>query len=159
MTVIEAIKRAQRTAPVDVMGLAGDLGVRVNVMRLDEDVSGELKRVSGDVFEINVNALHPPTRQRFTIAHELGHYLYHRELIGEGVDDNKAYRRSDGHRFPSTRIGAREESDANRFAANLLMPFDLIARLRAEGLNRAQMARRLEVSEQALAIRTGEPYP
>ena len=158
MTVIDAIKRAQRSAPVDVEGLAKDLGVRVNVAWLDGDVSGELVR-HGDRYEINVNATHAPTRQRFTIAHELGHYIYHRDLIGDGIDDDRAYRSTSVGRYHNTRIGPMQETEANRFAANLLMPYHLLDRLRAEGLGRTEMAHRLQVSEHALAIRTGQPYP
>lgn len=157
--VIDRIKRAQRAAPVDVLGLAEDLGVRVNDSVLDSDISGELVQVSPGVFEINVNARNPVTRQRFTIAHELGHYLYHKDLIGSGVDDDRAYRSTSRGRYFNTRIGPREETAANQFAANLLMPWRLIEELRGEGLTRGQMAGRLLVSEHAMAIRLGEQYP
>ena len=159
MTIIEAIKRAQQTAPVNVEGLARDLGVRVTYPWVDDDISGELRRMSGDKFEISVNGTHAPTRRRFTLAHELGHFIYHRDLIGDGVDDNRAYRRTSTARYALTRIGTHEETEANRFAANLLMPMHLINQLRGEGLTRQQMAKRLEVSEHALAIRLGESYP
>lgn len=50
-----------------------------------------LERV-GDTFLITVAANDPLTRQRFTLAHELGHYMLHRTLIGDGLDDDRAYR-------------------------------------------------------------------
>ncbi|MEO0625256.1 MAG: ImmA/IrrE family metallo-endopeptidase [Pseudomonadota bacterium] len=158
-TAIEKISEAQRLAPVDVIRLAEDLGVRVNETFLDGEISGELVRNSNGGFEINVNASHAPTRQRFTVAHELGHFLQHRDLIGDGLDDDRAYRSTQSGRYFNTRIGPRQETQANQFAASLLMPSHLIERLRNEGLDRREMAARLGVSEHAMAIRLGEPYP
>lgn len=158
-TLTDKIRRAQRAAPVDVEGLAMDLCVQVNFTRLGPDISGELVRTKDGGYEVNVNSDHPETRQRFTLAHELGHYLLHRSLIGDGVDDDRAYRSTQAGRYHNTRIGPRQETQANKFAADLLMPFHLIEELRSEGLDRARMARRLKVSEHAMAIRLGEPYP
>ncbi len=157
-TIFDKIKAAQRAAPVDVDGLAKALGVEVNHSFLDTDISGELVR--GDAqFVVNVNAKDPQTRQRFTLAHELGHLIHHRELIGSGLDDDRAYRSTSAGRYFNKRIGPRQETEANKFAANLLMPWHLIEELQAEGLTRPQMAKRLGVSEHAMAIRLGEPYP
>jgi hypothetical protein len=158
-TIINAIRKAQRVAPVDVVGLAEELGLRVNFSFLDPGVSGELRRVSEDSYEINVNARDPETRQRFTIAHELGHFINHRDLIGDGVDDDRAYRSTSVGRYHNTRIGPKQETEANKFAASLLMPRDIISELKGDGLSRSQMAKRLGVSEHALAIRTGDQYP
>ncbi len=158
-TLIESIRRAQRSAPVNVEGLASELGVRVNHSFLEAGISGELVRVSGDHFEINVNGLDPVTRRRFTIAHELGHYIYHRDLVGDGLDDDRAYRSTSTGRYFNTRIGPKQETEANQFAASLLMPKHLVDELKSAGLQRADMAKRLEVSEHAMAIRLGEPYP
>lgn len=159
MKLIDAIKRAQRFAPVDVLGLASELGVEVREAWMDDNLSGELEHFGGDRYIIYVNAHHPLTRKRFTIAHELGHYLYHRDLIGDGVGDDRAYRSTQVGRYFNQRIGPVEETEANRFAANLLMPYQLIQQLQNEGLDRKGMASRLQVSEHALAIRLGEPYP
>jgi Zn-dependent peptidase ImmA (M78 family) len=160
MKILDAIKRAQVNAPVNVFGLAADLGVKINTVWFDDpEISGELvKRPDGN-YEINVNGLHPVTRQRFTVAHELGHFIYHRDLIGDGITDNKAYRSTAGYRYSNSRIGPRHETQANRFAASLLMPHELIEDLREQGLGRDRIAAALQVSEHALAIRTGESYP
>ncbi|MCB2012313.1 MAG: ImmA/IrrE family metallo-endopeptidase [Geminicoccaceae bacterium] len=158
-TIVQLIHRAQRTAPVDVCGLAEDLGLTVNMAYLDADVSGELVQVGPDKYAINVNALDANSRQRFTIAHELGHYIYHRDLIGDGVDDDRIYRSTSSGRYHNTRIGPREETEANKFAASLLMPQHLIDKIRDEDSPRKKMAETLGVSEHALAIRLGEPYP
>ena len=54
-----------------------------------------------------------PLRDRFTIAHELGHYILHSRLAG--VEKLKATRSGHG----------RVEWEANWFAAGLLMPADI----------------------------------
>ena len=128
-TMISALRRAQSHYPVDVEGLCRELGIRTHAAWLGDEVSGELVPVDGH-YQINVNANHGERRQRFTIAHELGHFFHHRHLIGTGIGDDRAYRSTGAGRYHNTRIGPREETEANRFAANLLMPTHLIERLK-----------------------------
>jgi len=155
--ISEAIARAQAKAPVDVEGLAVDLGLRVHRAYLEKDTSGELIRLGNGGFQINVNANDVLTRQRFTIAHELGHYIYHRNLIGAGLDDSKAYRSVDGGKYRNTAIGPREESEANRFASNLLMPESLLRPCLDEGLDVEALADAFQVSKQAMRVRLSRP--
>ena len=100
-------------------------------------------------------------RRRFTAAHELGHYVYHRELIGDGIYDDAAYRANDfSGRYRNPKIRMEHETQANRFASVVLMPTELIDRLERDRNLKPhnpqdvrEMARLLEVSEQALRIR------
>jgi Zn-dependent peptidase ImmA (M78 family) len=87
--------------------------VRIEPTDLGEDCSGVLVR-TGDSAVIGVNVMHHPNRQRFTIAHELGHYMLHKP--GTYVD--RAF-------YRNTESGSgtiKEEREANQFAAALLMP-------------------------------------
>jgi Zn-dependent peptidase ImmA (M78 family) len=158
MTLYSTIADAQKNAPVDPAALAAKLGISVEPMWLNDDMSGALVMVGPDKYEIHVNALHPQTRQRFTIAHELGHYVYHRALLGEGVNDNRAYRTTTADKLFNPRIGPKQETEANRFAASLLMPMEAVERLRGQGMSAADMARHLGVSQHAMSIRLGVPY-
>lgn len=146
--------------PVNVQALAQELGVTVRYAYLDEDISGMLEKTSDDDFIISVNATHPKTRQRFTIAHELGHYMLHRGLVGDGLDDDRAYRSTSAGRYHNTAIGPQEERQANHFAANILMPRRMIERVQqGEGLNSpAALARMFGVSEHSMCIRLGIEY-
>jgi hypothetical protein len=54
-------------------------------------------------------------RRRFTIAHELGHYLMHRDLFPKGIECNEE--------VVTFRNGTELEEEADTFAAYLLMPF------------------------------------
>jgi Zn-dependent peptidase ImmA (M78 family) len=146
--------------PVDIIGIIHALGIEYAEEVRPESMSGLVERY-GDGYRIVVNASHNPVRRRFTAAHELGHYVYHRELIGDGIYDDAAYRTTDiSGRYRNSKIRQEHETQANRFAAVVLMPSQLIHRLQEElGLDindpRAvhELARLLDVSEQALRIR------
>jgi IrrE N-terminal-like domain len=55
-------------------------------------------------------------RRRFTIAHEFGHYLMHRQLLPKGIECSEE--------AVTFRDGAALEQEADTFAAYLLMPLD-----------------------------------
>ena len=86
----------------------------------DDELSGMVYIKEGTPI-IGVNSLHHPNRQRFTIAHELGHLELHRPMITSSVHVDKNFPAL--MRDPRTATGTeRIEIDANRFAAELLMP-------------------------------------
>jgi Zn-dependent peptidase ImmA (M78 family) len=103
--------------PVPVDRIADGLGVPIVQESLERNVSGLLLRKEGNRAAIGVNATHAYLRQRFTIAHELGHFLLHpgRELILDHV-------RVDLRDDVSSMGTDRQEREANAFAAELLMP-------------------------------------
>jgi Zn-dependent peptidase ImmA (M78 family) len=71
---------------------------------------------------IGVNSTHSRTRQAFTIAHELGHLLLHGD-VEVHIDERRLLGRRD--QVSSKAVDPRE-IEANQFAAELLMPEDLI---------------------------------
>src|SRR5437773_283248 len=75
-------KHGTTAVPVDVSRLAEMEGVQIERSDFGEEISGLLVK-HGDRATIGVNARHAGGRQRFTIAHELGHFLLHssRELF------------------------------------------------------------------------------
>src|SRR6266581_833289 len=64
-------------APIPVEDLADGLKIDVRYSEGSDDVSGALIR-NKDAVVIAVNSAQHENRQRFTIAHELGHFLLHR---------------------------------------------------------------------------------
>ena len=110
----KTILEAQKNIPVDIISLCKDLGLRVfRVQNWTQAMSGMIRKdAEGETFSIYVNATHSNTRQRFTIAHELAHWILHRELIGDGVLDDGLYRSG---------LPVQIEVEANRFAADLLL--------------------------------------
>ena len=80
--------------PVKLGDLAKELGLIVVRSTLGARISGQIMP-STDApsgFEIKLNRYDSPERQRFTLAHEIAHYLLHRDSIGNGVFDNVLYR-------------------------------------------------------------------
>jgi Zn-dependent peptidase ImmA (M78 family) len=144
-STIEVVGSFLDRAPVDLWGMAERLGLMVRETKeWPNDISGSIQR-AGDKFLIKVNANHAPTRRRFTLAHEIAHYVLHRDLIGNGITDNALYR--------SEQPGFIE-TQANTYAANILMPAKLMRSAWAEGLCSCEaIAGKFEVSLQAAAIR------
>ncbi len=148
---------ARDSAPVKVNDIPLKLGIDLRFAYLGAHISGMLEWI-GSTYRITINASDPSTRQRFTLAHELGHYMLHRHLIGDGVIDDRAYRSTDKGKYHNTLIGPFEETRANKFAANLLMPRDLINSEKDKLTGNEdeiieQMANKFEVSKQSMAIR------
>lgn len=111
-------------APVPVDSIARQMGVDIRYSTLDDELSGMIFIKDGYAI-IGVNKLHHPNRQRFTIAHELGHFVMHKPLITNEVHVDRQFKvlMRDGNAATGTQ---REEVEANRFAAALLMPESLV---------------------------------
>lgn len=144
---------------VDVEKIAKSLGLKVVRGNLGPDVSGLLVRTP-QASHICVADGDGPTRQRFTIAHEIGHYvLKHQFEAGSHVHvDHGNYISQRGIR--ASQGVDRKEIEANQFAACLLMPKFLVAREVARfekaSLFDSQvvaLAETFKVSEQAMTIR------
>lgn len=149
--ILDVLDRHRERAPVNVEGAIADLGILLQRAPLADEISGMISRISDDLFQITVNSNHSPFRQRFTMAHELAHYIWHRRLIGDGLKDNRLYRADPA--LGNTRIGSRHERQANAWAARFLMPDHLIERYYAQGIHTAQeMAKKFAVSQRAMEI-------
>lgn len=112
---------------VDLDAISESLGVHVVRVAAPDDVSGFYFLVPSTGRPlIGVNADHHENRQRFTIAHELGHMLLH--SYDDVHYDRKGYGSGFGKimmRDENSSTGAvRNEIEANSFAAELLMPED-----------------------------------
>lgn len=147
-----------RSAPVEVREIASALGIRVQYEPAEDELSGFLLRdLSRQKTIIGVNDRHPENRQRFTIAHELGHFLLHeREKLH--IDRRFQVNLRDGK---SSKGESEEEKEANLFAAELLMPVQFIQKdlVAVEALDLendatiADLAKKYEVSTQAITFR------
>ena len=148
------VNDAQRQLPVNVEFLARALGLIVNKAHLQSNISGMMEKHK-DTYILTVNASDSSNRQRFTIAHEIGHYMLHRHLIGDGLTDDRVYRSMPDSKFFNPRIGPNEETEANKFAATLLMPYPAIKNdLLSNQYTVESMANKYGVSRSAMAIRT-----
>ncbi|SMD08015.1 protein of unknown function [Fulvimarina manganoxydans] len=137
--------------PVDVREMSKALGIRIETKALPDSISGKIERVGlfGDDYVITVNSGHSATRQRFTIAHEIAHFILHRDLIGDGIVDDALYR--------DHRLGDERERQANRYAASLLMPRRQVREAWDNGaITKGALARAFDVSPAVAEIRMRE---
>lgn len=145
--------------PVPVEHIAHQVGAVVSYQPFDsDDISGLLYRTEGAAPVIGVNSTNAKVRQRFTIAHELGHLHLHagHSLILERqmhVNFRDA---------TSATTSNKEEAEANQFAAELLMPRKLLeaslagllaSRPLSDAAIVTRLATRFEVSRQAMEFR------
>jgi len=133
------------TFPIDPVVLARRLSLEVYSAELGDDVFGMLVGDEGNSAVIYVDRDQPEKRMRFTVAHEIGHFLDRNARI----DDDVAFvdRRSDEDR------GAPDEVWANEVAGNLLMPVERVRTLLEEGKSELEMATYFGVSLPALRYR------
>lgn len=110
--------------PVDVERIARGEGLTIERRQLGDDDGHLVGR------RIEVNADHALTRQRFTIAHELGHFILHSE---HGTDEHS-------------------EREVEVFAAALLIPRELLGREFAAEPDPDALARKFRVSREAMWI-------
>ncbi len=108
------------TGPVPVEKIAKALGAQIRFSPLDDELSGMIY-IKDNVPIIGVNSLHHPNRQRFTIAHEIGHLELHKAMISKEVHVDKSFpvlMRDDKAAAGTDEV----EVQANQFAAALLIP-------------------------------------
>lgn len=155
MNTLERIRSYQHSAPVNVEGLIESFGILLEKKAaLHPDIAGQIERIDAERFRISANANDHYYRRRFTMAHELGHYLMHRDLIGAGTDDSRAYRSIDAGRFHNTNITSQHETEANRFAANLLMPAHLVKQYYTEfDGDLERLSKQFQISSEAMRHR------
>jgi len=141
--------------PVDPVVLANRLGIKVsNAVFSEQTLAGMVAR-RGDQVSILVNQADAPFRKRFTIAHELGHYLFHLSEDGEIVDrEADLFRVADADEIP-TDVARWREIEANRFAAALLMDAEHVREEWSRLRSVSAMARLFNVSETSMGIRIG----
>lgn len=151
---LQVLQKHQAYAPVRLAVIAEELGVEVFRSSLRPDISGliEPSESARAKFRIKINRFEVPERQRFTLAHELAHFLLHRDQIGAGVVDNVMYR---------SNLSSRREVEANKLAADIIMPRTLIRKEIAKfdsvvsDETVAALAETFKVSQPAMRIRLG----
>jgi Zn-dependent peptidase ImmA (M78 family) len=157
---LDVLARSKSKKPaIDVDKIANFLGLVVNYQPFEGQLSGMIAK-RGNTAVIGVNSLQGRNRQRFTVAHEIGHFLLHDFDVH--VDKSFAVYKTSRNRDENSSLAIDpEEIEANRFAAELLMPQNMIE----EDIEKrfdidiedaasiAGLAERYEVSEQAMTFR------
>ncbi|MFN0292828.1 ImmA/IrrE family metallo-endopeptidase [Pedobacter helvus] len=138
--------------PINPKVCAEKLNLTVEAAMLEDDISGIFLAENSEYYII-YNKNEGTLRQRFTIAHELGHFILHKDL-GVFVDRKSTalYRNS------SSATGeVLKEREANAFAAALLMPRILIEK-ELDAISESEdiieiLADKFKVSKPAMSFR------
>ena len=147
-------------APIPVQQIAEGIGCLVKAFRDDTDGVSGVFMMNNNTPMIGYNSNQSEVRQRFTIAHELGHYILHNNNDPKEVFvDHKtlALFRDENSSTGSSKI----EQQANAFAAALLMPERFVTEevkninvdLTDESPELSRLAKKFNVSTIAMSIR------
>ena len=149
-------EKYKEVIPVPIVTIAKELGIDVyETDEFKDDLSGSIKK-EGENFAIYVNVNQSPWRKRFTIAHEIGHFLKHREKIDPEHTDTVKQPSPELHREDGVILSAEErkmEQEANEIAADILMPKDAFVREFEKATDIAEVAKKFGVSASAATVR------
>jgi len=165
-TALELLARHEiTTLPIDPVSIARAEGIRTLFEHLPHDTSSVLLREPSGRRTIAVNKTHSDTRQRFSVAHEIGHAFLHFNGHAPSVSEAAVSRPlevlfRDGLAGTGTDT---KEIEANAFAATLLMPSERVTFAFRERLNASpklrtdvlikELASEFGVSPQAMRFR------
>lgn len=141
--------------PVKIESIVRDQQIDLVYYTFDDDISGVLV-LNDNQTTIGVNQGHPDVRRRFTIAHELGHFVLHKDQ-GKMFMDKILFRKSSNDYSEKQE---QLEKEANNFAANILMPEKIVKKLFSESIKDfyddssiQNLAERFGVSASAMTYR------
>lgn len=159
---MDVVRASQGHYPVQTIPIAQALGLRV--FKVPEWpaalISGQLLKLAENGgtsgYAIYVNADHPQSRRRFTIAHKIAHFILHRDQIGGGIEDDGIYR---------SRLGEEAERQASLFAVDeILVPNRLFERAFADLVAKNErvsipvLAEMFDVPNSVMSIKMGVPH-
>lgn len=146
---IEIVNSHVSQPPVDFGKLFDDLGLDYISQPMKSGESGRIEKRNGK-YAVFINSEEGEGRRRFTAAHELAHYLLHRDML-ETTHLDRLFS-DDGN--PSAPFQELHEVQANKLAAKILMPEGLIRKRWNEGQrNPSELAREFKVSPAAIQVR------
>lgn len=145
---VESLVECNDDKHIDVVAIARHLGLQV------DEVEFENRNISGMIEyqkkTISIESRDPFVRKRFSVAHEIGHYVLHHMLDNENKSEKEVSYRAN----VSSQTYDPKEIEANHFAATLLMPENRVRDLwEYYCKNIDEVARILKVSVSALAFR------
>jgi Zn-dependent peptidase ImmA (M78 family) len=136
---------------------ARNLDLKIYLTDLQENISGAIRfNIENNLFDILINNSKSPTRQNFSVAHELGHYFLHKDTIisEQALVDGEPYLDGSHILYRLDEAQATQiEREANNFAATLLMPEALVKKAWDALKNIEDCAKIFKVSSAAMSIR------
>ena len=137
-----------KAPPVDLRAVAGACGLRYEEVDYFPDDVDALIVTNDDGAVAVVNRKQSVRRRRFSCAHEIGHFVLHRDMsvLEDSVSIDLPPTGEDGSTVSAT------EREANLFAGDLLVPLEYLKKVFRPGMTAADVAQVFEVSESVAAI-------
>lgn len=143
--------------PFKIVEFINDLGIHIFTSDMDNNISGSISK-EDNRYIIYINDSHPPTRLKFTLAHELGHYFYDKDYLDRKqiIDPSKQaisnilWRKNIK---PIDQNMREKDIKANQFAAELLMPEIKFIEIWTQETSPEKVAKFFGVSLEATKIR------
>ena len=133
--------------PIDPEAIAEDMGIDVVYAHFSPSAKDKISGfIQFEPLRIVVNNDIRPNRMTFTIAHELAHYLMHQDYAKS--NNYRVMPRSNYHEEKKP----AEEQEADCFAAELLVPIDMLKSYKDYASSRV-LARIFAVSEDVILNR------
>ena len=144
-----------RQLPIDPVEVAKALGIDVFAIVMKEGISGALIR-SETKPAIYFDHQETQTRQRFTVAHEIGHFVLHEgdfDIVDKVTECTITFRRTNDPWTDDNKAHYRREIQANKFAAALLMPTEALKSVLSDNEDMGDLARIFGVARSAVGYR------
>lgn len=125
---------------------------------MNEGISGAIINKNG-IYTIYTNKNELERRRRFTIAHELAHYILHKDIINNHLSGNLTDAIDFSGIMYRSKLSSIFETDANKLAAEILMPLDKMKKFYyGLGYNMIKMSEEFNVARQGIKIRIDNLY-
>lgn len=132
------------STPVDVYEICNKLGISVYLAPLEKGVSGVISKKENESPEIALAMYDNPQRKKFTLAHEIGHYIERSEIA---EDEDFSFIDARGKKYDL------HEFFADEFAAALMMPESEIKNMYRNGKSTFAMTTHFGTSAAAVRKR------
>jgi Zn-dependent peptidase ImmA (M78 family) len=134
--------------PTDLSVIFKGLGLKYMELNEADDIDGAILEIEGKPAIAVLNKARPLQRQRFTLAHELGHiFLKHTE---RDIYDSEKIRDDSGQLSEKTK--PPQEIEADLFASELLIPYEQLKKYTADMNDIDKLADAFQVSRQAMTL-------
>lgn len=138
------IKNDLYKIPADILVIAKNNNISVYKIDLGERVLGAIRyKKEEEKFQILLNNREDLTRQRFTLAHEIGHFFLHQDIL----------KSDEIHIDIMYRITEENEKEVEYFAGALLMNKLLLEKTYETIKDIKELAKLFEVSESDMTLR------
>ena len=136
--------------PVDIKSICRASGVNTYMRLLPDNLSGMIvKHSDQDDADAFIDEGEPEVRQRFTLAHELGHFIERTQVAQDGEFGFKEIRSN----APGKAAYFPHEFFADEFAGSVLMPEKKVKEFQDKKMGIDEMAEQFQVSVAAVKQR------